>query len=640
MEKLLQEILDTLLEGCQIIDFDFRYVYVNQVGVRHARRKKEDLLGNTMMEVYPGIEKTEMFGRLRRCMEQRAMQGMDNEFTYPDGKKTWFMLRMEPVEDGVLIFSFDITQQKNAEMEINASKERFQEILENLKDIVFIVDKDFHVSFVTPSVKNVLGYSPEEFKNLKINDVVYPEDTLVVQQVYTNLMSNPGSNIGPVEERIKHKDGTWRWVEVVGVNLISTPGVEGIVLTSRDITERKESEIAIKIRSRELEQTSKLQEETKRAMLNVMEDLDQAKESILVEKGKDEAMLASIGDGLVATNEAGHVTVVNQAAQEMLGYAIEEILGKPMVDVLKLEDEAGRTVHDQDRPISSVISNKKPIVNAKGYYARKNGEKFPVNFTLTPILIKGKLIGTIEVFRDITRDTEIDRAKTEFVSLASHQLRTPLGIGKWYLEAMKDAGYLNGAPPIAREYFDEVYKSNERLLSLVRDLLSISRIDQKKIRNAPQMLNIKDLIEKIVKKMSILAAKTNITLHLDIKKQKVPDLFLDVLRVQEVIENLIANAIQYSVSPATVEVVVDQQENNIIVAVRDYGIGIPKEDQKKLFVKFFRSANAMMKNTEGSGLGLYVVKSYVEGWGGTLKVESEEGKGATFTIELPIKQNG
>jgi len=267
---------------------------------------------------------------------------------------------------------------------------------------------------------------------------------------------------------------------------------------------------------------------------------------------------------------------------------------------------------------------------------RKDKTRVPIAITVTPIKLGGKTTGAIVIFRDIAREKEIDRAKNEFVSLASHQLRTPLGIAKWYMEALMGEKYLSNAPKIAREYLDEVYKSNERLLSLVRDLLSISRIDQGKVRDTPELTNITQLIKDIIKAMSILARKSNITLHLDLKKTNIPSLLIDPLRLQEVIENLIANAITYSKSSGNVEVIVDTKHESILIMVKDEGIGISQTEKAKLFTKFFRSEKASVKNTEGSGLGLYVVKSYIDGWHGTIDVESSEGKGSTFTISLPL----
>ena len=132
------------------------------------------------------------------------------------------------------------------------------------------------------------------------------------------------------------------------------------------------------------------------------------------------------------------------------------------------------------------------------YFVHKDKGKFPVGLPPRPIRLEGKIIGAIEVFRDISKEQEIDKAKTEFVSIASHQLRTPLGISKWYLEAAKTEGYLDHLPKAGKDYFEEVYKSNERVLQVVRELLSVSRIDQGRVKNDPKPIDAVQLVKDIV----------------------------------------------------------------------------------------------------------------------------------------------
>lgn len=257
---------------------------------------------------------------------------------------------------------------------------------------------------------------------------------------------------------------------------------------------------------------------------------------------------------------------------------------------------------------------------------------------MRPIQVDGKTIGAIDTFRDITREREIDKAKSEFVSLASHQLRTPLGIIKWYLEALINEDYLQKAPQQTKDYFNEIQKSNERVLELVRELLSVSRIDQGRVKNAPKSVDIIQLVTEIVEQMQILASKRKIALNLTVQDQKIPSINIDILRFHEVIENLIANALEYTKTGGRVDVTLNTKGNTFLIQIKDTGIGISSEDQKNIFTKFFRSATATSSNQEGSGLGLYIAKSYVEGWGGKISVESLEGKGSTFTINLPIFQ--
>lgn len=401
----------------------------------------------------------------------------------------------------------------------------------------------------------------------------------------------------------------------------------------RDITNRKKAEEAIEARTRQLEKLTKSQIQTQRAMMNVMEDLEEAKETIEIEKVKDEAMLASIGDGLVAVDDNRRIMVVNKSAEEMLGWNKKDLLGREISSML-LENEHGNALPLHKRPTYIALTTGK-TVTAKYFFVRKDKTKFPIAINVTPIKLAGKINGALVIFRDITREMEIDKAKNEFVSLASHQLRTPLGIIKWYLEALEKDGYFNKSP-VVRKYFDEIYKSNERILSLVRDLLSVSRIDQGRVRDTPQSVNMIRIIKDIVQQMQIVAHKKQIDLNLTVKNLKLPSVNIDVLRFHEAVENLIVNAIDYTSAGGRVDVIVTKAEGHLLISVNDTGIGISESDQPKLFTKFFRSERAVEHNPEGTGLGLYVVKSYVEGWGGKIFARSVEGKGSTFTISLSI----
>ena len=190
---------------------------------------------------------------------------------------------------------------------------------------------------------------------------------------------------------------------------------------------------------------------------------------------------------------------------------------------------------------------------------------------------------------------------------------------------------------MTQDYFGEITRSNERVISLVSDLLSVSRIDQGRVKNTPKLVDISEIVTDIVKQMQIPARSKEITLRLTMKQQKLPVINIDLIRLREVVENLIANAIEYTKTGGNVDVVMGKDNGDILLSVKDTGIGISSADLKKVFTKFFRSEKAVAQNPEGSGLGLYVVKSYVEGWGGKVSIESVDGKGSTFSISLPIK---
>lgn len=375
-------------------------------------------------------------------------------------------------------------------------------------------------------------------------------------------------------------------------------------------------------------------EETKKAMLNVMEDLEQTRIILQVEKAKDEAMLASIGEGLIAVDGKRKILLVNNAAQEMLQWKADEVIGQELTS-LPLADMDGNILPADKRPTIKALT-KNEQVQGNYIFIRKDKTSLPISITVTPIILKGRTIGAIDTFHDITREREVDKAKSEFVSIASHQLRTPLGIIKWYLEVLEEDSHYKKLPKTTQGYITEIYKNNERVLSLMRELLSVSRIDQGQIKNVPKPVDLIQIVNRIVERMQVLATKKKVALSLNIPDQKIPTINIDIIRFQEVIENLIVNAIEYTKASGSVRVNIEKQGNTLIIMIKDTGIGISTKDQKRLFTRFFRSEKAIGFNPEGSGLGLYVAKAYVEAWGGKISTTSVEGKGTTFTISLPI----
>lgn len=411
-------------------------------------------------------------------------------------------------------------------------------------------------------------------------------------------------------------------------------GKDCFAVVFEDITQRKKAETEIKSINKKLEGKSELQEDTKRAMLNVMEDLEAAKAQIELEKAKDEAVLASIGEGLIGVDNDRKIRIMNKAAEDMLGWKLSELLGHEITK-LRLEDEDGNELPlDKHLTHTDFKVDKSITVH---YFVRKDKTRFPIAINVAAIKLDKKIIGAVNIFRDITREKEVDKAKNEFISLASHQLRTPLGLVKWYLEALGKQAYIKKMPTETKTYINEVYKNNERVLNLVRSMLSVSRIDQGKVKNEPKSTDVLELIKNIVQEMSIIALHKQVKLNLVVKAKKLPAVPIDPLRFHEVIENLVANAIEYNLPKGSVTVTVDKKTGkDFTVSVKDTGLGISKKDQKLLFTKFFRSEASAKNNTGGSGLGLYLVKSYIEAWGGRILVESNEGKGVTFSLTLPL----
>lgn len=236
--------------------------------------------------------------------------------------------------------------------------------------------------------------------------------------------------------------------------------------------------------------------------------------------------------------------------------------------------------------------------------------------------------------RQLKHSEELARAKDEFVALASHQLRTPPSIISWYAEMLisEEVGGLNEEQ---KQYLKEIYQANNRMIKLVGDFLNISRIESGSMIIEPEPTNLCDVAENIIKEFTELITEKKMLIERHYDKD-LPLLSVDRSIMTIIFENLISNAIKYTPPGGKVEVAIRKAAPNIEIEVRDNGYGIPKKDHDKVFTKLFRGDNIKTKVAEGTGLGLYLVKSTVEQAGGAVRFESEEGKGSTFYVTIPL----
>lgn len=229
---------------------------------------------------------------------------------------------------------------------------------------------------------------------------------------------------------------------------------------------------------------------------------------------------------------------------------------------------------------------------------------------------------------------EMNQRLKEFISIASHQLRTPLSSIKWLLEMLlnKEAEkVLNGSAG----FLEKIYQSNQRMIALVNDFLDVSRIEGGKIQTFPQRILLDEIVRKQIGEFSSFARAHNIEIVFD--SSKIPsEIFADPIRIKQVLQNLIDNAVKYTKGKGEIRIKIEKKEKEVIVSIKDQGIGIPKEQQNKIFTKFFRADNVLTINTQGTGLGLYIAKAIIESSKGRMWFESEEGKGSTFYFSLPL----
>lgn len=251
-EERYHTILNAVMEGYQIIDHEFRYVYLNPAAIKQSHYAEDQIKGRTMMELYPGIEQTELFAVLKECMEKHCTKFLENEFTYPDGSNGWFELRIQPSVEGLLILSVDITERKRAEESKLKAESRYKALIENSSEGITLMDKDFFVIYRSPSTVKILGWTQEERANQPRLQGIHPDDREHFHQAMKDTVKDPSQSI-LVNYRVKHKQGHYLWLEGLMTNMLSNPDVEAIVLNFREITERKAAEQQISEMNNELE---------------------------------------------------------------------------------------------------------------------------------------------------------------------------------------------------------------------------------------------------------------------------------------------------------------------------------------------------------------------------------------------------
>jgi len=239
------------------------------------------------------------------------------------------------------------------------------------------------------------------------------------------------------------------------------------------------------------------------------------------------------------------------------------------------------------------------------------------------------------ITRSFERLAEANRMKSEFVSVVSHQLRSPLSNLKWVTDLLL-SGRLSSVSEKQLEYFKILKENSDRMAELVSDLLIVSKIEQQKLPLRKEKISIKDLVERTIKETAIFAKASNVRIEFNSEKT-FPQISADPNQLKLVIDNLLDNAIRYSQSKGKIQINLKNKNNNVYLEIKDNGVGIPKKDQKYIFQKFFRSENVMKYQTEGSGLGLYIAKSIIEKSGGKIGFKSQEGVGSTFWFTLPVR---
>lgn len=514
----------------------------------------------------------------------------------------------------------DITDRKN----IEESLLKWQHIFDHARWGLIVGSPDGkRLEMLNPALSAMFGYSVEELIGKPVEFLLTPS-VRKAHAANVDIIRAQGYHLW--ETTCRRKDGTEFPVQVDLTVVKNDAGKPLYYVGSvRDMTQQKIAERALQRSQEELE--VRVEERTA--------ELEEAVIQIEQERAKDEALLDSIGDAIIAVDKEGRVMFVNRITEMMYGISQKEMLGKSSSNILPLADASERAVTLSEQPLGVALRSGKRITGNFYYAIRPNGTKLPIGISAAPIILDDKVIGAIGVYRDMTREREIDRAKSEFVSLASHQLRTPLTITSWYTEKLIDQDPA-GQTVEEKKYLDQLYRANRRMIDLVNALLDVSRIELGTLLIELAETDFRQVADSVLEELmpQITSKQLRITRQYD---AKFPRIKVDQKLLRIIFQNLLSNATKYNNPGGEITIKITKQKDEALITVSDTGFGIPAHQQEKLFTKLFRADNAREKESDGTGLGLYIVKSILNQAGGRVWFESFEGKGSTFHATLPLK---
>lgn len=560
------------------------------------------------------------------------------EFEHVPEKSTheWCSSLISPIKDkngkvtSVLFLSSDITALKRAELEAKKNERMFRTLIDETPLCIKWFDNKGNLISINKGGREehfLTKKTEEEIKSWDYMSCIDGEYQFLVKKGMIEALKGITSNF-----EIKHVPGTskgqWCFSTLTPVK-DDKGNVAYVLFLSRDITDEK---LINEERKMNLEKS----EETKAALFNILEDVKESEIVLKEERDKSSAIISSIGENLLVIDKNYNIVLMNAVAEKTVGLPANKVVGQDIRKIITVFKGNG-LISDEDRPLEKVLKNGIPLnVNLDDdfYYQIFNGAKFPVTFISTPLIKQGDIIGAVLVFRNITGEKALDEAKSNFISIASHQLRTPLTSMRWFSEMLigGDAGPLGEEQ---KHFVERIYQATDRMIDLVNLLLQIARVEAGRIKVESVPLSLKELTQSVAASLKSNLDQKLQTVKIITDPDPFPLIPLDQDIIWQVIQNLISNASRYSDKNKQILVSIVKREGIIEYSVEDQGIGIPIDQRGRLFEKFFRAENALKMVPEGSGLGLSLVKSLVEGWGGKIWFKSEEKKGTTFIFTIP-----
>ncbi len=627
-EERFRSTLDNMMEGCQILDFNWNYVYINDAAERHNKRPREELIGLEYTKMWPGVENTEVYKTISYCLTNRIPQHMESEFTFPDDSTGCFDLSIQPVPEGVFILSIDISKRKKAEISLKESEEKFRSIMENSADSIFITDLFGNYKYTNKAVTELLGYTNEELLKKNILDLAPKESSDEYLKIFEQLLEK--GKLFTEFELINNQG-----VRIpVDLNSVVLPG-ELVYGSCRNISERR-----------------KIEKELNNHRLH-LEDLvkERAKElQLAMEETRDLYENAPCGYHSLDSN--GKFIRINSTELNWLGYSREEIIDKKYFTDFLTPDSLNKFKESFPAFVDQGYIN-----NLEFELIRKDGSKFFGVINASSVKDEaGNYIMSRSTLFDITdrkkaefalekamKEAEsANRAKSEFLANMSHEIRTPMNAVLGYSELLGSTV----TDPVQKNYVSSIKSSGRSLLTLINDILDLSKIEAGKLDLEFEYVDTLSFFSEFERIFSLKVSEKGLKFILEITSGTPQGIYIDEARVRQIVFNLLGNAVKftnegsiklmvYTENPQLINYSKDKSEELIdfVIEVSDTGIGISDELKEKIFEPFIQENSN--KHFGGTGLGLTITKRLISLMNGLINLETEPGKGSTFIIKIP-----
>jgi PAS domain S-box-containing protein len=372
--------------------------------------------------------------------------------------------------------------------------------------------------------------------------------------------------------------------------------------------------------------------------------------SLQDEKKRFEIVFNNIADGMILIDREQVVQLINPAAAAILGWYVSEATGLNIKNIMKLVSDKGEAIGEADNPFNRIFGQHETIRDDNAFITNRDNKQLSISLTLSPLLERQQVTAAIVVFRDVTKAKAEEKQRADFISTASHEMRTPVAAIEGYLAlALNDK--VSSVDNRARGFLEKAHASTQHLGKLFQDLLTSAKAEDGRLTSHPAVIEMGDFLEKLSEDLRFSAEKKGLVMEFITGSSDVINasqtaaggertirplyyVYADADRLREVITNLFDNAVKYT-EEGRVGIGLTGNDQVVQCYVRDTGAGIPAADVPHLFQKFYRVDNSATRTIGGTGLGLFIARKIIELYSGRIWVESELGKGSTFYINLP-----